>query len=66
MAWKIQNILSNVLSPLLFIGMIVAYVYSELNKVGNAFFYILLVGTVISTISGTIVNIMELNDTRKN
>ncbi len=66
MGWKTQNIITSIFSPLLFIGTVVAYIYSDINKVANAFFYILLIGTIISNISGIIVNLMEIKDTKDN
>jgi hypothetical protein len=65
MAWKAQNIITSIFSPLLFIGMIIAYVYSEVSKTANVFFYLLLICTIISNIVGIIVNLMQIKDTHE-
>jgi hypothetical protein len=65
MTWKAQNIITTVFSPLLFIGMIIAYVYSNINKVAHVFMYILWGLALVSNITGVVVNTIELYKTRK-
>jgi hypothetical protein len=64
MTWKAQNIITTVFSPLLFAGMIIAYVYSNRNKVAHVFMYILWVLALISNITGAIVNAIEFKSTK--
>ncbi len=66
MTWKAQNIVTTVFSPLLFIGMIVAYVYSNINKVAKVFMYILWPLALISNMTGIVVNIIEFKSTKEN
>lgn len=65
MTWKAQNIITSVFSPLLFAGMIVAYVYSNINKVARVFMYILWILALISNIVGVVVNAIQLYQGRK-